>query len=82
MDGWLVALCIAHAVLTAAQSLALMQLDKRITRLQREQRANEWEADVTLPRWESVGGTGNVHRQKLGWRVRLVLWWVRIRERW
>lgn len=81
MDDWSAAVAAIGglAVLCLLLSLSIVQLDRRTARLERIQKLHDWEEDATLPRWESIGQTGNVHRRKLGWRVRLVLWWVRLR---
>lgn len=69
----LISLC-ALAVIVAAMSVLLMQLDSRVRRLERL-------LLVHLPEYETMHGTANVHRLKLGWRVRVVMWLVGFREK-
>lgn len=70
---------LAYTLLLTAQSVALWRLEVRVHKLEVELR--HLAGRPTLPEWESVAGTGNVHRRKLGWRVRVALWWIGVREK-
>lgn len=76
VTSWTTLAALLLALHGVVQSVALWRLAERVHELE-EQLGGR----VTVPEWEAIGGTGNIHRRKLGWKVRVVLWWVALRER-